>query len=112
MNYRNMIEPYLYGSLSPEDEVAFERQMSRDPALVEAAARRLNAQETLSKFKIPAYSNTQPRPASARWLMVAIFLAMCVIVFAWWKMRSRNSEHEAQVAPVEAFDVPTKALSD
>jgi hypothetical protein len=42
MNYYGMIESYLYGSLPPEDEIAFERQLDRDPELVVETSRRLN----------------------------------------------------------------------
>jgi len=42
MNYFHLIEPYLHGALPPEDEIAFERQLSCDPALAEEASRRLN----------------------------------------------------------------------
>lgn len=42
MNYFGMIESYLYGSLPPEDEIAFERQLDRDPELVVETSRRLN----------------------------------------------------------------------
>ncbi len=33
MNYFKLIEPYLYGSLSPEEQLIFERQLARNPAL-------------------------------------------------------------------------------
>ena len=33
MNYFRLIEPYLHGSLSPEEQQAFERQLVRNPAL-------------------------------------------------------------------------------
>ena len=33
MNYFKLIEPYLYGSLSPEEQAFFERQLARNPAL-------------------------------------------------------------------------------
>lgn len=42
MHYFDMIESYLYGSLPPEDEIAFERQLDRDPELVLETSRRLN----------------------------------------------------------------------
>lgn len=42
MNYYALIEPYLYGNLPPEDELAFERQLDRDPDLVVETSRRLN----------------------------------------------------------------------
>lgn len=32
-NYFRLIEPYLYGHLSPEEQLAFERQLTRNPAL-------------------------------------------------------------------------------
>ncbi|MBV6440855.1 MAG: hypothetical protein DYG98_20080 [Haliscomenobacteraceae bacterium CHB4] len=33
MNYFRLIEPYLHGHLSPEEQQAFERQLVRNPAL-------------------------------------------------------------------------------
>ncbi len=33
VNYFRLIEPYLFGSLSPEEQQAFERQLVRNPAL-------------------------------------------------------------------------------
>jgi anti-sigma factor RsiW len=33
VNYFRLIEPYLFGNLSPEEQVAFERQLVRNPAL-------------------------------------------------------------------------------
>ncbi len=33
MNYFKLIEPYLYGNLSPEEQLVFERQLTRNPAL-------------------------------------------------------------------------------
>lgn len=42
MNYFEWIEPYLTGSLSPEEEELFERQLDRDPDLKEALARRFS----------------------------------------------------------------------
>ncbi len=33
MNYFRLIEPYLHGRLSPEEQQAFERQLVRNPAL-------------------------------------------------------------------------------
>ncbi|MBV6439960.1 MAG: hypothetical protein DYG98_14225 [Haliscomenobacteraceae bacterium CHB4] len=78
MNYRNMIEPYLYGNLSPEDEVAFERQLSRDPALAEEASRRLNAEETLSGM--PEYHARKNRPSSGRVILLAGLLATLLVL--------------------------------
>jgi hypothetical protein len=43
MKYMNLIERYLFGQLSPEEEVLFEHQLSRDPALAQETARRFNA---------------------------------------------------------------------
>lgn len=40
MNYHDMIEPYLDGSLPPEEQQAFEQQLVRDPALHGAARSR------------------------------------------------------------------------
>lgn len=78
MNYRNMIEPYLYGNLSPEDEVAFERQLSRDPALAEEASRRLNAEEALSG--ISENYTRHDRPSSARVILFAGLLATLLVL--------------------------------
>lgn len=33
VNYFRLIEPYLFGNLSPEEQQAFERQLVRNPAL-------------------------------------------------------------------------------
>ncbi len=33
MSYFRLIDPYLHGSLSPEEQLVFERQLSRNPAL-------------------------------------------------------------------------------
>jgi hypothetical protein len=33
VNYFRLIDPYLFGTLSPEEQVAFERQLLRNPAL-------------------------------------------------------------------------------
>jgi anti-sigma factor RsiW len=46
MKYMNLIERYLFGQLSPEEEVLFEKQLSRDPALAEETARRFRAGKT------------------------------------------------------------------
>ena len=78
MNYRHMIEPYLYGNLSPEDEVAFERQLSRDPALVEETSRRLNAEEALSGM--PEYRGAQrSSSSSARVLLLGVALLLILL---------------------------------
>ncbi|HRI62461.1 MAG TPA: hypothetical protein PK228_22125 [Saprospiraceae bacterium] len=98
MNYHNMIEPYLHGTLSPEDEVAFERQLSRDPALVEAAGRRLNAEEALAG--IPEYRAVSHRPSAARTLLFVGLVAM-LLGLLWWKMRPVNERLEGQTAPAE-----------
>ena len=78
MNYRHMIEPYLYGNLSPEDEVAFERQLSRDPALVEETSRRLNAEEALSGM--PEYRGAQHSSASASARVLLLGVALLLIL--------------------------------
>lgn len=106
MNYRNMIEPYLYGNLSPEDEVAFERQMSRDPALVDETSRRLNAEHVLAE--IPVFHAAPRRSSSLRMLFLIGFVAM-LLGLAWWKMRPSN---EAQAlpagTPVIQSEVPSR----
>lgn len=112
MNYHNMIEPYLYGSLSPEDEVAFERQMTRDPALVEAAARRLNAEAALSQFKVPQHTEAPPRRSPLPLLLVVGFVAG-LLALVWWKTcPSAVAQEEAHLVPTEQTDVQSKALSD
>jgi ferric-dicitrate binding protein FerR (iron transport regulator) len=99
MNYHTMIEPYLYGNLSPEDEVAFERQLSRDPALAEAAGRRLNAKEALAG--IPEYQAApRPRSSSARMLLFA-GLAVLLLGLFLRKMRAQGGDIQHQKAPVE-----------
>lgn len=98
MNYHAMIEPYLYGNLSPEDEVAFERQLSRDPALAEAAGRRLNAEEALAG--VPEYQAAVRPRSSARMLLFA-GLAVVLLGLFWRKMRAQGGDLHHQKAPVE-----------
>ena len=76
MNYRNMIEPYLYGNLSPEDEVAFERRLSRDPALAEETSRRLNAEDALNKM--PEFGTRPHRPSPVRTML---FVGLVAVLF-------------------------------
>lgn len=100
MNYHHMIEPYLYGSLSPEDEIAFERQLMRDPALVEATGQRLNARETLAGF--PSFqprTNHHRRPASMRLLLLVLAAMFAGLLF--WKMRDANVTAAAQSVPLK-----------
>ncbi len=99
MNYHHMIEPYLYGNLSPEDEIAFERQLMRDQTLVEATGLRLNARETLSGF--PSFQTraiSRRRPAVMRSLLL-LFLAASFVALLFWKMRS--SEVTAAARPAQ-----------
>ncbi len=42
MNYFKLIEPYLYGSLSPEEQLVFERQLARNPALANETSLRFS----------------------------------------------------------------------
>lgn len=109
MNYHTMIEPYLYGNLSPEDEVAFERQLSRDPALAEAAGRRLNAEEALST--IPAYQVAPSPSSSARRLFLA-GLAVVLLGLFWWKMRAGDSIIQNQRTPAETPVIQSDVSSD
>ncbi len=110
MNYHHMIEPYLYGSLSPEDEVAFERQLSRDPSLSEATGHRLNAKSALAGFSefevVP-----QHRPSSARMLLFVGLIATIIGLF-WWKMRPDNQEREGQINPTEIPVIQSRVVSD
>lgn len=106
MNYRNMIEPYLYGNLSPEDEVAFERQMSRNPALLDETSRRLNAENVLSE--IPVFHAAPRRSSSLRMFFLIGFVAM-LLGLAWWKMRPSE---EAQMLPADAPTIQSEVLSD
>ena len=98
MNYHAMIEPYLYGNLSPEDEVAFERQLSRDPALAEAAGRRLNAEEALAG--IPEYQAASHPRSSAR---ILLFAGLAVVLLGLFlrKMRATGDGLPNQKAPSE-----------
>ena len=96
-----MIEPYLYGNLSPEDEIAFERQLIRDPILVEATGRRLNARETLSGF--PSFQTraiSRRRPAAMRSLLL-LLLAASFVAFLFWKMRSSEVTADARPGPAK-----------
>lgn len=52
MKYMNLIERYLFGHLSPEEEVLFEKQLSRDPALAEETARRFRDGKTSPFFPL------------------------------------------------------------
>lgn len=108
MNYHTMIEPYLHGTLSPEDEVAFERQLSRDPALAEAAGRRLNAEEALAG--IPEYRAVEHRPSPARTLLFVGLLATLLGLF-WWKMRPVNERREGQTKPTETPVIQSEVRS-
>ncbi len=108
MNYHNMIEPYLHGSLSPEDEVAFERQLSRDPALAEAAGRRLNAEEALAG--IPEFRPVTHRPSTARTLLFVGLVAALLGLF-WLKLRPVKEHQEGQVAPAETPVIQSEVLS-
>lgn len=100
MNYHHMIEPYLYGSLSPEDEIAFEKQLMRDPALVEATGRRLNARETLSGFpSFQARPVSRRRPAAMRSLLL-LMLAATLAGLLFWKMQLSEATADALPAPV------------
>jgi hypothetical protein len=109
MNYHNMIEPYLYGSLSPEDEVAFEKQLSRDPALAEAAGRRLNAEEALSG--IPEFQAATRQRSSARTLFFA-GLAVILISLFWWKMRVNGEGIENHKKPAGMPAIQSYLSSD
>ena len=98
MNYHHMIEPYLYGNLSPEDEVAFERQLSRDPDLADATGRRLNAEEVLAGFS--EYRTASRQQSSSRMLLFMGLAALLIGLF-WWKMRSTDDSIESQNPPLE-----------
>lgn len=72
MNYFRLIEPYLHGHLSPEEQQAFERQLVRNPALANEFTLQFSLVRVLlanpdypfPKFKSftrkPAYKRTNP----------------------------------------------------
>lgn len=92
MDYYHLIEPYLYGTLDPEDEMAFERQLSRDPDLAQATSRRLNAGEALSGlFKPePAPEEDPARQQSPSPFQTLFFIGAAVFMlgFFWLKNHS------------------------
>ncbi len=91
MNYYHLIEPYLYGTLDPEDEVAFERQLSRDPDLAQATSSRLNAEQALAGiFKpepAPEEDATRQQSPSPLQTLLFVGLAACMLGFFWLKSR-------------------------
>jgi ferric-dicitrate binding protein FerR (iron transport regulator) len=108
MNYHTMIEPYLHGNLSPEDEVAFERQLTRDPALAEAAGRRLNAEEALAG--LPEFQIVRRQTSSAHLLFFA-GLAVLIGLF-WWKMHTGSHSTPKHRTPAEMPVIQSDASSN
>ncbi|GEM_PF-3161835 len=111
MNYHHMIEPYLYGSLSPEDEVAFERQMSRDPSLAEAAGERLNARASLTGFS-GNYSDTRRPSGGSRMLLLLAGVAVVLLGLFYWKMRPAGAGRESDAPQTEVPVIQSKVLTD
>ncbi len=113
MKYSNLIEPYLYGNLSPEEEVVFERQLARDPALAEETARRLNKDKpyTPSDFDPSSEVESEESSASPNRLL-ATGLAILMMCLLWWAMRpSDNNIKEADTKaqqPAVQSEVPTR----
>ncbi|MCB0528956.1 MAG: hypothetical protein KDC61_02105 [Saprospiraceae bacterium] len=52
-NYFKLIDPYLYGRLSPEEQLVFERQIARNPALANELSVRFSLVRVL--LANPAY---------------------------------------------------------
>jgi len=111
MNYHHMIEPYLYGSLSPEDEVAFERQMSRDPSLAEAAGERLNARASLAGFS-GNHSYTRRSSAGSRMLLLLAGVAVVVLGLFYWKMRPAADRQGEEARQTDVPVIQSKVLRD
>lgn len=111
MNYHHMIEPYLYGSLSPEDEVAFERQMSRDPSLAAAAGERLNAQASLTGFS-GNNAHTRRTSAGSGTLLLLAGMAVVVLGLFYWKMRPAANRQGEEAQQTEVPVIQSKVLTD
>jgi hypothetical protein len=114
MKYSNLIEPYIYGNLSPEEEVIFERQLARDPALAEETARRFNKEmpsTPSSDFGPSSEVESEDSSASPNRLL-ATGLAILMLCLLWWAMRpSGNNMKEADTKteqPAVQSEVPTR----
>jgi len=84
-NYFRLIEPYLFGNLSAEEQLAFERQLTRNPALANELTMRFSLVRVL--FANPehpfraTFNSFQKRPLSVRtglpaWMWHACAIAM------------------------------------
>lgn len=92
MKYVKLIEPYLYGNLSPEEQLFFERQLARNPALAnEFSIRFALARVLIASPKFPLMSNLRvvgerfvpaaPKSAETRWFWVACVTAVMAGLF-------------------------------
>jgi hypothetical protein len=89
MNYFKLIEPYLHGRLSPEEQQAFERQLVRNPALANEFTMHFslvrvllaNPEYPFSKFRTFTRRNTPVRSGSISWLWHACAIAMLTGLF-------------------------------
>lgn len=92
MNYVKLIDPYLYGSLSPEEQLVFERQLARNPVLANEFSIRFSlARVLLAGPKFPIMSNLRvvgecfvpaaPKSTRIGWLWFACAAAVMAGVF-------------------------------
>lgn len=90
-NYFRLIEPYLFGNLSAEEQLAFERQLTRNPALANELTLRFSLvrvlfanpehpfRATFQAFRQKKQSPVRTAPPS--WLWHACAMAMMTGLF-------------------------------
>ena len=89
MNYFRLIEPYLHGRLSAEEQLAFERQLVRNPALANEFTLQFslvrvllaNPEYPFAKFKSMARNTARPRTGTFAWLWHTCAVAMLTGLF-------------------------------
>ena len=89
MNYFRLIEPYLHGRLSAEEQQAFERQLVRNPALANEFTLQFSLVRVLlaspeypfPKFKSFVRHSTTASARDISWLWHACAIAMLTGLF-------------------------------
>lgn len=89
-NYFRLIEPYLHGNLSPEEQLAFERQLTRNPALANELTLRFSLVRVLfanpehpfrATFKVFRQRPSSVRTGLPAWIWHACAIAMLTGLF-------------------------------
>lgn len=101
MRYANLIEPYLYGHLTPEEEVVFERQLARDPALAEEIAKRFEKIQTYPPLSENPPSDGKKSSSSKKVIVTGVAAILLVSALLWFVSKALDEKVEAQNIEME-----------